>query len=140
MHRHIQRGSARRRFLQAVWIELAASSPLMVVLVNYLASCFNDKSWRIRFIFLRKTSMAPQCQYRPSFADTAHMQAQTRAVVTLSAYLSALHRASQTNGDRTRRERERASLLAQQKSEWGDGHRKPCDHIFLLAPFNVTLS
>jgi hypothetical protein len=52
--------------------------------------------------------------------------------------------ATQSESDKRRqnekRERERASLLAQQKSEWGDGHRKPCDHIFLLAPFNVTLS
>jgi hypothetical protein len=47
--------------------------------------------------------MAPQCQYRPSFAGTAHMQAQTRAVVTLSAYLA--FSATQSESDK-RRERE----------------------------------
>jgi hypothetical protein len=48
--------------------------------------------------------MAPQCQYRPSFSGTAHMQAQTRAVVTLSAYLA--FSATQSESDK-RRERER---------------------------------
>jgi hypothetical protein len=75
--------------------------------------------------FLPRTSNALQYQYRPSFTDTAHMQVHARAlVVTLSAYLSALHRTSQTNKRRERKrrvERERA-VLAQKKSEWVDVH------------------